>query len=116
MVSTSAEEVVAPEAIPGMRPRHETGDALPVVLLNVVVFAAYAVTGWLGLRLPYYGEQVTLVWAPAAIALVAIVLAGPIVVPGISLAAFAVNFVVVPKHPALAVPIAVGNTLGPTIA
>jgi two-component sensor histidine kinase len=85
------------------------------VSLNVVVFAAYAVTGWLGLRLPYYGEQVTLVWAPAAIALAAIQLAGPIVVPGISLAAFAVNFVVAPRQPALAAAIAVGNTLGPTI-
>ena len=84
--------------------------------LNVIVFAAYAVTGWLGLRLPYYGEQVTLVWAPAAIALSALLLAGPIVLPGIGLAAFAVNFVVAPGRPALAAAIAVGNTLGPTIA
>jgi len=85
-------------------------------LLNAVVFGAYAVTGWLGLRFPYYGEQVTLVWAPAAIALAAVVLAGPIVVPGIGLAAFAVNFFVAPSRPALAATIAVGNTLGPAIA
>jgi two-component sensor histidine kinase len=84
--------------------------------LNAVVFAAYAVTGWLGLRLPYYGEQVTLMWAPAGIALAAILLAGPLVVPGISLAAFAVNVVVAPGRPALAAAIAVGNTLGPVIA
>lgn len=54
-------------------------------------------------------------WAPAAIALAALLLCGPIVVPGISLAAFAVNFVVAPRQPALAAAIAVGNTLGPTI-
>ena len=48
--------------------------------------------------------------------LAAIVLAGPIVVPGIGLAALAVNWAVAPRRPALAAAIAVGNTLGPAVA
>jgi two-component sensor histidine kinase len=89
---------------------------LRLVWLNIVVAAAYYVTGWLGLQLPYFGEHVTLVWAPAAIALAAIVLAGPTMIPGIYLASFAVNFAIAPSEPDPSALIALGNTLGPTAA
>ena len=84
--------------------------------LNILVAFAYSTTGWLGLQFPYYGEHVTLAWAPAAIALAAIVLAGPVTIPGTFLGAFVVNFAIDPGKPAHAAMIAVGNTLGPAIA
>ena len=84
--------------------------------LNVAVGVAYFTTGWLGLRLPYYGEHVTLIWAPVAIALAAVILAGPVVVPSIFLASFLVNVVIEPSHPLPSAIIAVGNTLGPAAA
>jgi len=34
----------------------------------IVVIAAYAITGKLGLMLPYVGSQVTLIWLPSGIA------------------------------------------------
>ena len=97
-----------------MAPRR--GDALRAIWLNSAVAVAYFVTGWLGLRLPYYGEHVTLIWAPVAIALAAIVLAGPVVIPAILLASFLVNIVIEPSHPFPSAVIAVGNTLGPAVA
>lgn len=87
-----------------------------LVRLNIVVAVAYSVTGWLGLRLPYFGEHVTLVWAPAAIALAAIVLAGPAMIPGIYLASFVLTVALEPSHPGPSALIALGNTLGPTAA
>lgn len=88
---------------------------LSVVVLNVVVAVAYFVTGWLGLRVPYYGELVTLVWAPTAIALAAIVLAGPRVIPGIFLGSFSLNLTLEPDVPGPAALIALSNTLVPTL-
>src|SRR5262245_11013879 len=86
------------------------------VLLNVVVAVAYFVAGWLGLRVPYYGEHVTLVWAPTAIALAAIVFAGPTVIPGIFLGCFSLNVTLEPALPGPAALIAIGNTLAPSLA
>ena len=85
------------------------------ILLNVVVAVAYFVTGWLGLQVPYYGEHVTLVWAPTAIALTAIVLAGPTVMPGIFLGGFSLNVTLEPDLPGPAALIAIGNTLAPSL-
>jgi two-component sensor histidine kinase len=85
------------------------------ILLNVVVAVAYFVTGWLGLQVPYYGEHVTLVWAPTAIALAAIVLAGPAVIPGIFLGCFSLNVTLEPDVPGPAAVIAIGNTLAPSL-
>ncbi len=85
------------------------------ILLNVGVAVAYFVTGWLGLQVPYYGEHVTLVWAPTAIALAAIVLAGPTVIPGIFLGCFSLNVTLEPGLPGPAAVIAIGNTLAPSL-
>jgi len=81
------------------------------ILLNLVVAVAYFVTGWLGLQLPYYGEHVTLVWVPTAIALAAIILVGPTVIPGIFLGGFGLNVTLEPDLPGPAALIAIGNTL-----
>jgi two-component sensor histidine kinase len=85
------------------------------ILLNVAVAVGYFVTGWLGLQVPYYGEYVTLVWAPTAIALAAIVLAGPRVIPGIFLGCFSLNVILEPGVPAGGALIAIGNTLAPSL-
>lgn len=85
------------------------------VLPNIVVAVAYFVTGWLGLQVPHYGEHVTLVWVPTAIALTAIVLTGPMVIPGIFLGCFSLNFTLEPALPGPAAVIAIGNTVAPSL-
>ncbi len=83
------------------------------VLTRVVVVAlAYAVTGWLGLQLPYAGSQITLVWLPTGVAVAALLRWGWGVWPGIFLGAFLVNWLVAPVF-SVAAGIAVGNTLAP---
>src|SRR5215470_7899915 len=85
------------------------------ILLNVAVAVAYFATGWLGLLVPYYGAHVTLVWAPTAIALAAVVLAGPTIIPGIFLGCFGLNVTLEPGLPGPDALIAVGNTLAPAL-
>jgi two-component sensor histidine kinase len=70
----------------------------------------------LGLQLPNYGKHVTLVWAPSAIALAAIVLAGPTILPGVFLGSFSLNVILEPTLPTAAALIAMGNTLAPSLA
>ena len=53
-----------------------------------LVFVAYFVTGWLGLKLPYFGSHITLIWLPAGIATAAFVRWGNRMWPGIALAAW----------------------------
>ena len=77
-----------------------------------LVFVAYFVTGWLGLKLPYFGSHITLIWLPAGIATAAFVRWGNRMWPGIALAAWLVNWVTGAPLP-VAFGIAVGNTLGP---
>ncbi len=83
------------------------------ILVNLVVAAAYFATGWSGLQVPYYGEHVTLVWAPTAVALAAIILAGPTVIPGVLLGCFGLNLALEPRQPGPAALIAIANTLAP---
>jgi two-component sensor histidine kinase len=83
--------------------------------LNIGVAVAYASTGWLGLQFPYYGDYVTLVWVPTGIALAAVILVGPTVVPGIFLGSFGLNLTIEPDIPAGAAIIAAGNTLAPAL-
>src|SRR5215470_17011931 len=85
------------------------------ILLNVAVAVAYFATGWLGLLVPYYGAHVTLVWAPTAIALAAVVLAGPTVIPGIFLGCSGLNVSLEPNLPVPATLIAIGNTVAPSL-
>lgn len=77
--------------------------------------AAYFVTGWLGLQIPYIGSHITLVWLPTGIAVAALFRWGLVVWPGVYLGAFLVNLFVDSSWP-LAAGIAVGNTIAPLLA
>jgi diguanylate cyclase (GGDEF)-like protein/PAS domain S-box-containing protein len=85
----------------------------PIHLLAVLV--AYFLFGRLGLALPYVGSHISLIWAPAGIALAALLRWGPRMWPAIWLGAFAVNLSI-GSSPLLAAGIACGNTLGPWAA
>ncbi|HEX8979240.1 MAG TPA: EAL domain-containing protein [Parasulfuritortus sp.] len=77
--------------------------------------AAYYVFGRLGLTIPYIGSHISLFWAPAGIALAALLRWGVGVWPAILVGSFAVNWSV-GASPLLAAGIACGNTLGPVLA
>jgi signal transduction histidine kinase/ActR/RegA family two-component response regulator len=81
-----------------------------LILLNLMIAAAYAGTGYAGLRLSFIGESVTLFWPPSGIAFAALFLGGMRMLPGVGLGAFIVNIIGL-EHPALALLVAVGNTL-----
>jgi signal transduction histidine kinase len=57
----------------------------------VVTFAAYFIAGILGLRLAFLNPSATPVWAPAGIAMAALILYGRGVWPAVAAAAFLVN-------------------------
>src|SRR3989344_1316123 len=78
------------------------------------LFAAYFLTGRLGLKLDAINGFATLVWPPAGIAFVAFLLWGYRVWPAIFLGAFFVNFTVGASIPA-SLTIAFGNTIGPAL-
>jgi signal transduction histidine kinase len=80
-----------------------------------VVAVAYFVTARLGLEFALVHGQVTPVWPPTGIAVVAILLFGSRILPAIALAALAVNLPLGP-NPAWAAVIATGNTLAPLAA
>src|SRR6267378_746193 len=81
----------------------------------VLVAVAYWVAARLSLNLALVHGQVTPLWPPTGIALVAILVLGRGVAPGIGLAAFAVNLPLGPS-PLGAAFIAVGNTLAPLLS
>jgi len=91
--------------------RNRLRGALQVGYLQrlVVVFAAYFVAGRIGLSVPFTNGNVSPVWPPSGIALAAILTWGYRVWPGITLAAFLVNFLSPIPHLA-ALGIAAGNT------
>jgi signal transduction histidine kinase len=80
-----------------------------------VVAAAYWLAARLSLNLALVHGQVTPVWPPTGIALVAFLLVGRGAWPAVALAAFAVNLPIGPS-PAGAAVIAAGNTLAPLVA
>src|SRR5438045_3671 len=80
-----------------------------------LVAVAYYVSARLGLELALVHGQVTPVWPPTGIALVAILVFGGRVWPAIAVAAFAVNLPLGP-NPFGAACIAAGNTLAPLTA
>jgi signal transduction histidine kinase len=87
-----------------------------IVLLQLVVVAlAYWFSATTGLRLALVHGQVTPVWPPTGIALVAILVLGRRVWPAVFLAALAVNLPIGPS-PGGAALIAAGNTLAPLTA
>lgn len=75
---------------------------------------AYFATGWLGLKTPYAGTHITLIWLPTGLAVAAVLRWGRGVWPGIALGAFLVNLAIGSSWP-LAAAIAVGNTLAPIL-
>jgi len=80
-----------------------------------VVAAAYWLAARLSLNLALVHGQVTPVWPPTGIALVAFLLVGRGAWPAVALAAFAVNLPIGPSLAGAAV-IAAGNTLAPLVA
>ena len=80
----------------------------------ILLSLAYFITGWLGLKIPYTGSHITLVWLPTGIAVAALFRCGRTVWPGIYVGAFVVNLSIGSAWP-LAAAIAIGNTFGPLL-
>jgi diguanylate cyclase (GGDEF)-like protein/PAS domain S-box-containing protein len=89
--------------------------AFPSMTRQLLLIAAYFISGWGGLKLPFVGTHITLVWLPAGIAVAALIRWGRPMLPGIYLGAFLVNFSIGSSW-LLAAAIAVGNTLGPLLS
>ena len=87
------------------------GDGLRLAAVGV----AYFIAAELGLQLALVHGQVTPVWPPTGIALVAVLVLGPRIWPAIAVAALAVNLPIGP-NPLGAACIALGNTLAPLTA
>ena len=88
---------------------------LVTVMEAVLVGVLYYVAARLSLRVALVGSSVTPVWPPSGIALVAMLVFGRRVLPGIYLAALAVNLPLSPPT-WTALVIALGNTLAPLVA
>lgn len=80
----------------------------------LLLTSAYFVTGWLGLKLPFVGTHITLVWLPTGVAVAGLFRWGLRCWPSVYLGAFLVNLAIGSSWP-LAAAIAVGNTLGPLL-
>ncbi len=78
----------------------------------LAVTAGYFITGWLGLKLPYFGSHITLIWLPTGIAVAALTRWGVGMWPGVAMGALLVNLTI-GSSLLLAVGTAVGNTLAP---
>jgi PAS domain S-box-containing protein len=86
-----------------------------LVIGILLVGAAYYVAARIGLELSLVRKNVTPLWAPTGIAVVALLILGRPVWPGIAVAAFLVNLPI--STDALAATVtAVGNTLAPLLA
>jgi len=81
----------------------------------LAVAVAYYVAARLGLRFAVVERNVTPLWPPSGIAVVALLVLGRSVWPGIALAAFLVNLPI-SANPLAAATTAVGNTLAPLLA
>ena len=88
---------------------------LTLALKTVLVGGAYYLAARLGLRVALIERNVTPLWPPTGIAVVAFLLLGRGVWPGVSLAAFLVNLPITP-NPLAAAATAAGNTLAPFAA
>lgn len=115
--NSAIEESLEP---PGTPPAQQTlppgRRRFPVTIAKILLLtAAYYVAARLSLRLALVRDQVTPIWPPTGIALVALLLFGRRLWPGIALGAFLVNAPIGPSIPA-ALGITVGNTLAPLLA
>ena len=90
-------------------------DLEPNDLLAMAALAAvYGLTGFLSLRLALVEDNVTPLWPPTGIAVVALLLFGTRLWPGIAVAAFIVNLPITPS-PLAAAATAAGNTIAPIV-
>jgi PAS domain S-box-containing protein len=90
-------------------------DPLNYVAKTLIVAVAYYVAARLGLRVALIERNVTPIWPPTGIALVAFLVFGRALWPGVALAAFAVNLPINTNVLAAAAT-AAGNTLAPLAA
>jgi serine phosphatase RsbU (regulator of sigma subunit)/anti-sigma regulatory factor (Ser/Thr protein kinase) len=93
------------------RGRAREADALTLV----VVAGGYYVAAQLGLQLAVVGNDVTPLWPPTGVAVVALLAFGRRVWPAVAIAAFAVNAPISP-HLGAALLITIGNTIAPLVA
>ncbi|WP_461125405.1 MASE1 domain-containing protein [Saccharothrix stipae] len=84
------------------------------VLHLAVVAGAYYVGAGIGLLQALVNDQVTPLWPPTGVAVLALLLGGMKLWPGIALGAFAVNFTLTDLGATIL--ISAGNTLGPVVA
>src|SRR5450759_3403994 len=99
----------------GVSDARRRASLLSVVLQLAVVTLAYWLAARVSLRLALVHGQVTPIWPPTGIALVAILVFGRRVWPAVFIAALAVNLPIGPS-PLGAAFIAAGNTLAPLTA
>ncbi len=85
------------------------------VLAMAALGAVYGLTGFLSLRLALVDQNVTPLWPPTGIAVVAFLLFGTRLWPGIAVAAFIVNLPIT-SSPLAAAVTAAGNTIAPIVA
>ncbi len=85
-----------------------------LLLINGLLGASYFAAAKVGFLLASSTKQVTAVWPPTGIAVVALLLLGPRAVPGIAVGAFFVNLLSDERW-FTAAGIALGNTVGPWI-
>jgi signal transduction histidine kinase len=104
-----------PAAGVGPEPRDRNASALIALMQLAVVALAYWFAARVSLELALVHGQVTPIWPPTGIALVAMLILGRRVWPAVFLAALAVNLPIGPS-PLGAAAIAAGNTLAPLTA
>ena len=95
---------------PGVAPRDTRDDLVAILVLAVLYYAAAR----LGLRLAIVEDNITPLWPPTGLALVAFLRYGRRMWPGVAIAAFMVNLPIT-NFPA-AVLTTAGNTLAPIVA
>ena len=89
--------------------------SLQIPLRVLVLALLYFVTGRLGLMLPAFGSQITLIWLPTGIAVAALLRCSFACWPGVVLGSLAANLAIGSTWP-VAIVIAAGNTAAPLIA
>jgi integral membrane sensor domain MASE1/anti-sigma regulatory factor (Ser/Thr protein kinase)/PAS domain-containing protein len=104
-----------PKALPGGLGDVATAHPWSYAASLLLVAVAYYAAAKFGLRLALVGRNITPFWPPTGIAVVAFILLGRSVWPGVALAAFAVNLPISTNGLAAAAT-AAGNTLAPLVA
>ena len=103
-----------PCSVRAAAPLAMSSQRVQTAVISLLLAVAYFATGRLGLMLPAFGSEITLLWLPTGLSVAALLRWGFGCWPGIPIGAFAVNLAVGASWP-VALGIAVGNTLGPLI-